>query len=84
MSTTLLPDVLVRFGDRLREVRLRADVSQEKLAELAGLHRTYVSSVERGLRNISLVNIDKLARALDVAMADLMPAKPPAPAAGQG
>jgi transcriptional regulator with XRE-family HTH domain len=66
-------DVLVRFGKRLREVRQAAGVSQEKLAELAGLHRTYVSSVERGLRNISLVNIDKLARALKVTLAELMP-----------
>jgi transcriptional regulator with XRE-family HTH domain len=68
-------DVLVRFGERLREVRQAAGVSQEKLAELAGLHRTYVSSVERGLRNISLVNIDKLARALKVSLAELMPVK---------
>jgi transcriptional regulator with XRE-family HTH domain len=67
-------DVLVRFGERLREVRQGAGVSQEKLAELAGLHRTYVSSVERGLRNVSLLNIDTLARALGVALADLMPA----------
>jgi transcriptional regulator with XRE-family HTH domain len=68
-------DVLVRFGERLREVRQAAGVSQEKLAELAGLHRTYVSSVERGLRNISLLNIDKLARALKMPLAELMPAE---------
>jgi transcriptional regulator with XRE-family HTH domain len=67
-------DVLVRFGERLRAVRQEARVSQEKLAELSGLHRTYVSSVERGLRNVSLLNIDKLARALGVSLADLMPA----------
>jgi transcriptional regulator with XRE-family HTH domain len=67
-------NVLVRFGERLREVRLEVGVSQEKLAELAGLHRTYVSTVERGLRNISLLNIDKLARALGVTLAELMPA----------
>lgn len=66
-------DVQVRFGRRLREVRLGKDLSQEKLAELAGLHRTYVSSVERGERNISLVNIDKLAAALGVTLKDLMP-----------
>lgn len=69
-----MDDVLVRFGNRLREVRQAAGVSQERLAELAGLHRTYVSSVERGLRNISLVNIEKLARALEVSLAELMPA----------
>jgi transcriptional regulator with XRE-family HTH domain len=66
-------EVMRRFGARLREVRERAKVSQEKLAELAGLHRTYVSSVERGQRNISLVNIAKLASALEVPMGGLMP-----------
>jgi transcriptional regulator with XRE-family HTH domain len=68
-----LSDVLVRFGQRLREIRERIGVSQEKLAELAALHRTYVSSVERGKRNISLVNIEKLARALGVSLRELMP-----------
>ena len=48
-------------------------VSQEKLAVLAGLHRTYVSSVERGHCNISLINIDRLATALKVPMSKLMP-----------
>lgn len=68
-----MADVQVRFGERLREVRLEKELSQEKLAELAGLHRTYVSSVERGERNISLVNIEKLAVALGVSLKDLMP-----------
>jgi len=68
-----LSDVLVRFGENLRKIRLRVGISQEKLAELAGLHRTYVSSIERGERNISLVNIDRLAKALNVALAKLMP-----------
>lgn len=68
-----MEDVLVRFGGQLRRVRTRKGISQERLAELAGLHRTYVSSVERGLRNISLLNIDKLARALSVPLTSLMP-----------
>ena len=66
-------DVQARFGHRLRAVRTRKKVSQERLADLAGLHRTYVSSVERGEKNISLLNIEKLARALGVTMAALMP-----------
>lgn len=70
---TALADVFMRFGKRLREVRLQHAISQEKLADLAGLHRTYVSSVERGTRNISLLNIERLAKALKVRMADLMP-----------
>ena len=68
-----MSDVLVRFGRKLRKVRLKVGVSQEKLAELAGLHRTYVSSVERGKRNISLVNIERLAVALGVSLRELMP-----------
>jgi transcriptional regulator with XRE-family HTH domain len=68
-----LNDVLVRFGKRLREVREKKGLSQEQLAAQAGLHRTYVSSVERGQRNISLVNIEKLAVALGVTLAHLMP-----------
>jgi transcriptional regulator with XRE-family HTH domain len=70
---TVLPDVQERFGQRLRKLRIQKGLSQEKLAELAGLHRTYVSGVERGERNISLVNIERLAKALGVPMADLMP-----------
>lgn len=76
--------MLVRFGQRLRQARLKAGVSQEKLADLAGLHRTYVSSVERGLRNISLENIDRLATALGVEMADLMPKRADGPGQQQG
>lgn len=60
------------FGARLRELRLAAGFSQMELAEAAGLHPTYVSSVERGRRNISLVNIHMLARALTVHPARLL------------
>lgn len=68
-----MPDVQERFGRKLRDVREAQGISQERLAELAGLHRTYVSSVERGKRNISILNIEKLAVALKVPMAKLMP-----------
>lgn len=68
-----LSDIQIRFGENLRKVRQKAAISQEKLAELAGLHRTYVSSIERGERNISLLNIEKLAIALAVPLAKLMP-----------
>ena len=63
--------IKVRFGRRLRELRLARGVSQEALAAKAGLHRTYVSSAERGERNVSLVNIERFARALDVDLCDL-------------
>lgn len=76
-----MANVMVRFGRRLREVREGQGISQEKLADLAGLHRTYVSSVERGKNNISVVNIERLAVALGVSLRDLMPPDdPPAPA----
>ena len=68
-----LSDVFVRFGKKLREIRERKGVSQEKLAEMAALHRTYVSSVERGKRNISLLNIERLAQALGVSLQEIMP-----------
>jgi transcriptional regulator with XRE-family HTH domain len=63
---------LRRFGSLVRDLRQRAGLSQEKLAELAGLHRTYVSGIERGNRNVSLVNIVRLARALGVPVSRLV------------
>lgn len=61
------------FGKIIREKRLAMGFSQEELAEHAGLHFTYVSSTERGERNISLMNIAKFAKALRCSMTDLMP-----------
>jgi transcriptional regulator with XRE-family HTH domain len=65
--------VHARFGVHLRKVRREKGISQESLADLAGLHRTYVSSVERGERNVTLQTIEKLAKALGVSMSRLMP-----------
>jgi transcriptional regulator with XRE-family HTH domain len=59
-------------GVRIRELRLGRGVSQEALADEAGVHRTYMGSVERGERNISLENIVKIARALKVAPSSLL------------
>ena len=58
--------ILISFGKRLRALRQQAELSQEELADLAGLDRSYVGGVERGERNVSLVNIHKIARALSV------------------
>jgi len=60
------------FAANLRREREARDLSQEALADLAGLHRTYVGSVERGERNISIDNIERLGRALGVDAADLL------------
>jgi transcriptional regulator with XRE-family HTH domain len=62
----------VKFGIHLRKLRLQKGLSQEKLAELAELHRNYVGGVERGERNIALLNIVALARALRVKPARLL------------
>lgn len=60
------------FGRNLRKRRVALGLSQEKLAERAGVHRTYVGSVERGERNVSLENIARLARALGLSASTLM------------
>ena len=59
-------DPRIIFGRRVRQLRLERNLSQEKLAEQADLHRNYVGGVERGERNVSLVNIVKLAHGLSV------------------
>lgn len=64
-------DTLKLFADRLKELREKRKVSQQRLSELAGLNRNYVSDVERGRRNPCLNNIVKLAEALDVSPAEL-------------
>jgi len=63
--------ITVKFGERVREMRLAAGLSQESLAEKCGLDRTYISGIERGKRNLSLKNIEALAIALDVSISNL-------------
>ena len=62
----MLPNIHVQFGKSVRRLRLKRRLSQEKLAELAGLHATYIGRIERGRQNVSLANIGKIARALRV------------------
>lgn len=61
-----------KLGERIRSLRKEANLSQEELADTAGLHRTYIGAIERGERNISLINIVQIARALRVKPASLL------------
>ena len=70
--TTSSPDILIRFGNRVRELRLAAGHSQEAFADLCGLDRTYVGGIERGERNVSLRNIEVVANALHLNLSQLM------------
>ena len=75
MSTTYTRDekaFLVQIGNRIRQLRIEADLSQEKLAFESELDRTYIGSVERGERNISVINLRKIAKALKYKTADLL------------
>ena len=64
-------DIKLKFWQRVRELRKKLGISQEKLAQIAGLHRTYIWNVERWEKNISLENIEKLAKALNIKIKDL-------------
>jgi len=67
-----LMDICKKFGNRVRELRIAQGLSQEVLAQKAGLHRTYIGGIERGERNVSLENIQKIAVALSVNIPLLM------------
>ncbi len=64
-------DILTAFGRAVRRRRTELGLSQEALAERANLHRTYVADIERGVRNVSLYNIQKLSRALELSVPEL-------------
>lgn len=66
------PRILVRFGDNVRYERMKRGWSQEELGTKADLHRTYIGMIERGEKNITLLNIEKIARALGVKTANLI------------
>jgi len=65
------PHIRIRFGRTIRRVRERQGISQEEAAERWGLHRLSYSGIERGVRNLSLVNIEKIAKGLGTTMRNL-------------
>jgi len=64
--------IIIRFGKRIREERTKRDLSQEQLAELANVHRTYIGMIERGEKNITLTNIERIAKALKTPVSELL------------
>lgn len=63
--------IVILFGERVRELRKEKEISQEELADRAGVHRTYIGMIERGEKNITIVNIQKIAKALGIQIRDL-------------
>ena len=64
--------ILIKFAKRVREERKKLELSQEEFAAKAGFHRTYIGMVERAERNITLSNVEKLAKALRIRISDLL------------
>jgi transcriptional regulator with XRE-family HTH domain len=64
-------DVRIRFGRAVRQRRHKLGVSQEEFADMCGLDRTYVGGIERGERNLALVNIEKIARTFRISLSEL-------------
>ncbi len=64
----MIDNILVRYGKVVRRLRLEKNISQEELAELCGLHRTYISDIELGKRNVSLENIERIAASLAISL----------------
>jgi len=65
-------DITKKFVEKIRQIRKQQKMSQNELAEKSGLHRTYIGAVERGERNITLINAEKIAQALSVKLFELL------------
>ncbi|HAU0514737.1 TPA: helix-turn-helix domain-containing protein [Legionella pneumophila] len=67
----MVKQILIDFGQKVREQRLKKNLSQEELASRAKMHRTYIGMIERAEKNITLENIEKIAKALDLTIPEL-------------
>ena len=65
-----MDSILVRYGRAVRKLRMKQRISQEDFADMCGLHRTYISDVELGKRNISLENVERITTALGMSLSD--------------
>jgi transcriptional regulator with XRE-family HTH domain len=65
-------EILIKFGERVREIRKEKGLSQEELSFKADLHRTYIGMIERAEKNITLLNIEKIAKAFEIKVSDLL------------
>lgn len=65
-------NILVLFGDNVRKYRKKRQLSQEKLAELADVHRTYIGMIERAEKNVTLLSMEKIAKALNITITKLL------------
>ena len=72
INKSLIKDLIQKFGNKVRKERLSLGLSQEELASRAHVHRTYIGMIERGEKNITLENIGKLAKALNVTIDEFM------------
>jgi transcriptional regulator with XRE-family HTH domain len=64
-------DIRIRFGRAIRRIREEQQINQEEAAERCGLHRTYYSGIERGVRNVAIVNVEKIAKGLKTPLSSL-------------
>jgi transcriptional regulator with XRE-family HTH domain len=64
-------DIRIRFGRAIRRIREAQAINQEEAAERCGLHRTYYSGIERGVRNVSIVNVERISKGLKTSLSDL-------------
>jgi transcriptional regulator with XRE-family HTH domain len=65
-------EILIQFGNRVRELRTQRNWSQEELAEKTGFHRTYIGMVERAERNLSLTNVEVFAKTFEMSVSELL------------
>lgn len=68
----MISNILKKFGKSVKEERVKMSLSQEELADRAGVHRTYIGMIERAEKNITLENIEKIAKGLNVPISELL------------